>query len=52
MDPKADLNDVEKEKFLTLPGLEHRPLCRPARTQSLYQLRYPGSYILYKFKKS
>jgi hypothetical protein len=28
---------------LTLPGLEPRPLSRPARSQSLYRLRYPGS---------
>jgi hypothetical protein len=27
--PRAGLNDVEKRKFLTLPGLELRPLCRP-----------------------
>jgi hypothetical protein len=26
---------------LTLPGLEPRPLSRPARSQSLYRLRYP-----------
>jgi hypothetical protein len=43
MDPRAGLNDVEKRKFLTLPGLELRPLCRPARSQSLYRLSYPGS---------
>jgi hypothetical protein len=29
---------------LTLPGLEPRTLSRPARSQSLYQLRYPGSH--------
>jgi hypothetical protein len=28
---------------LTLPGLELRPLGRPARSQTLYRLRYPGS---------
>jgi hypothetical protein len=38
----ASLDDVEKRKFLTLPGLELRPLGRPARSQSLYRLRYPG----------
>jgi hypothetical protein len=32
-----------REKFLTLPGLEPRPVGRPARCQSLYRLRYPGS---------
>jgi hypothetical protein len=30
-------------KFLTLPGLELRPLGRPARSQSLCRLRYPCS---------
>jgi hypothetical protein len=30
-------------KFLTLPGLELRLLGRPAGSQSLYRLRYPGS---------
>jgi hypothetical protein len=45
VDPTAGLDDVEKRKFLTLPGLERRPLCRPARSQSLYQLRYPGSLL-------
>jgi hypothetical protein len=37
------VDDLEKRKFLTLPGLELRPLGRPARSQSLYRLRYPGS---------
>jgi hypothetical protein len=32
-------------KFLTLPGLELRPLGRPARSQSLYRLHYPGSSL-------
>jgi hypothetical protein len=43
--PRTGLDAVEKRKFLTLPGLELRPLCRPARSQSLYRLRYPGSYF-------
>jgi hypothetical protein len=30
-------------QFLTLPGLELQDLGRPARSQSLYRLRYPGS---------
>jgi hypothetical protein len=38
VDPKAGLDDMEKRKFLTLPGLELRPLDRPARSQSLYRL--------------
>jgi hypothetical protein len=41
--PIAGLNDVERRKLLTLPGLGLRPLGRPARSQSLYRLRYPGS---------
>jgi hypothetical protein len=40
---RAGLNEVEKRKFLTLPGLELRLFGRSARTQSLYRLRYPGS---------
>jgi hypothetical protein len=49
VDPRAGLDDVEKRKFLTLPGLELRLLGRPARSQSLYRLRYPvlpSEYIL------
>jgi hypothetical protein len=42
--PRAGLDDVGKSKFLNLPGLELRLLGRPARSQSLYRLRYPGSY--------
>jgi hypothetical protein len=41
---RAGLDDVKKRKYLTLPGIEFRPLGRPARSQSLYRLRYPGSY--------
>jgi hypothetical protein len=41
VDLRADLDDVEKRKFLTLPGPELRPLGRPARSQSLYRLRSP-----------
>jgi hypothetical protein len=37
------LDDAERRKFLTLPRLELRTLCRPARRYSLYRLRYPGS---------
>jgi hypothetical protein len=36
VDLRAGLDDVEKRKFLTLPGLELRPLGRPASSQSLY----------------
>jgi hypothetical protein len=45
VDTKAGLDDVEKRKLLTLTGLKLRPLRRPARSQSLYQLRYPGSLL-------
>jgi hypothetical protein len=41
--PRSGLDDVEKRTFLTLPGLELQPLCRLARSQSLYRLSYPGS---------
>jgi hypothetical protein len=40
--PRANLDDVETRKFLTLPRLEIIPLGRPARSQSLYRLTYPG----------
>jgi hypothetical protein len=45
VNPRAGLDDVEKRKFLTLPGLELRPLGHPVRSQSLYRLCYPGSYV-------
>jgi hypothetical protein len=45
MGPRAGLDDVEKRKFVTLLGLELRPLCHPAPSQSLYRLRYPDSYV-------
>jgi hypothetical protein len=45
VDPRAILDDLEKRKFLTVPGLELRSFGRPARSQSLYRLSYPGSYI-------
>jgi hypothetical protein len=41
--PRTGLEDVKKRKFLTLPGLELRPLFCPASSQSLYRLSYPGS---------
>jgi hypothetical protein len=45
VDLRAGLDDVEKGKFLTLPGLELPPLSRPARSQSLYRLRYPAQLL-------
>jgi hypothetical protein len=47
VDPRAGMGNVEKRKFLTLPGLQLRSLGRPARSQSLYRLRYPGSLRIY-----
>jgi hypothetical protein len=34
--PRAGLNDLEKRKFLTLPGLKLGLLVRPTRSQLLY----------------
>jgi hypothetical protein len=47
VDPRADLDDVEKRQFFNLPGVELRPLGHSASSQSLYQLCYPG-YVLMK----
>jgi hypothetical protein len=41
--PEPGQDDMEKKKFLPLPGLELWPFDRPARSQSLYRLSYPGS---------
>jgi hypothetical protein len=46
--PQAGLDDMEKYKFSTLPRLKLQPLCRPACSQSLYQLHYS---ILYMYGK-
>jgi hypothetical protein len=35
VDHRASLDDMENRKFLTIPGLELRPLGRPASSQSL-----------------
>jgi hypothetical protein len=40
--PHSQTGPHGKLKFLTLPGLEPRSLDRPARSQSLYRLRYSG----------
>jgi hypothetical protein len=42
---RAGLDNVEKKKFLNLPGLEHPPLGRPAHRLSLYRLYYQGSSL-------
>jgi hypothetical protein len=38
---RADLDDMEKLKFLPPPGLELRPLGRPACSATIYRLRIP-----------
>jgi hypothetical protein len=43
VDPRGSLGDME-EKILDPTGIcELRPLGRPARSQSRYRLRYPGT---------
>jgi hypothetical protein len=50
--PRGGLEEVEKRKLWTLSRLELRPLGRPARSQSLNRLRYPGSLpTVYRIKK-
>jgi hypothetical protein len=46
--PRTSLDNIEKLKFLSIPGIELRTLSRPTRSQSLYRLRYRSSakYIL------
>jgi hypothetical protein len=45
--PRTGLDDAEKIKFLTLPGLEIQTLSSPARSQSLYRLRIsPFSFVI------
>jgi hypothetical protein len=46
VEPRAGVDDMEKGIFLTLLRLEPRHLGRPARSQSLYRLRYSGSSSL------
>jgi hypothetical protein len=43
--PRVGVDDMEKRKFLSTPGLELQPLGRPADSQSLYRLRYSGSHL-------
>jgi hypothetical protein len=51
---RSGLDGVAKIKFLTPPGLELRPLRRPAQSQPLHRLRYLGSIVckLYSCKYS
>jgi hypothetical protein len=43
--PKAGIEGVKRRNILPLPGLELRPFCRPASSQSLYRLSYPDSQL-------
>jgi hypothetical protein len=52
VDPRAGMDDVEKRKFLTLPGLELRSLRRAARSQSLSRLIETGLYATIVFSHS
>jgi hypothetical protein len=50
VDTRAGVDDLEKRKFFTLPGLELPSLSRPTRSQSLYRLRCgvifnPADYV-------
>jgi hypothetical protein len=45
VDPKAGLDNAEKRIFFTLLGLELQPVGLPARSKSLYRLRYPGFFL-------
>jgi hypothetical protein len=42
VDPRTGVDDVKKIKYFTLAGLEHRPLRRPARSESLSWLLFLG----------
>jgi hypothetical protein len=44
VDPRSGLDDVEKRKFLTLPGLELRPHGLPAR--SISGLKFPRQFLV------
>jgi hypothetical protein len=50
VDPRAGLDDMEKRKFLTLPGLELRSLDRPSHSQSLYRLHWWKSKVMGKVR--
>jgi hypothetical protein len=43
MSPRTGLDGLDRRKISPVPGLELWPLYRPARSQSLYRLRYPSS---------
>jgi hypothetical protein len=45
------ISTEERRKIISLTGLELRPLGRPARSQSLYRLSYPGYHYSTKTQK-
>jgi hypothetical protein len=47
VDPRGDLDDMEKGKFSITQGLALPSPCFPARSQSLCQLRYRGSVFYF-----
>jgi hypothetical protein len=51
---RAGLDDVEKRKFLSLPGFELRPFGRPTSSQSLYRQRLcePRTAVMAKASSS
>jgi hypothetical protein len=49
VDLRAGVDDLEKRKFLTPPGLECRPLGRPARSSALYRRSSRVSYSVLPF---
>jgi hypothetical protein len=46
VDPIADLDDLEKRKFFTLPGLESGPSVFQPVAIRYYRLHYPGFFSL------
>jgi hypothetical protein len=51
MDPIAGLDDVEKRKFLNLPGLELQPLGLPAPVASRYtDYAVPAPICVYMYR--
>jgi hypothetical protein len=46
VDPRTGLDDVKKLKFLTLRGLQLRPLDRPERSQLLYDCTTAAHILL------
>jgi hypothetical protein len=50
--PQSRVDAVEKRTFLPVPGLELRPLGRPARSMSLYRLSYTASTLILLVKQA